>query len=55
MSRGSKIGLGTLAFGLAVGGVITALTGAPQLALHGGFWIAIVFGLWLEAHLPAQP
>ncbi len=42
---------GTLGFGVAAGGLITLATGAPQVGLHGGFWIMLPFALWLESRL----
>lgn len=52
--RTTKILLAMVGFGLAVALAIGGFSGSAQLALHGSFWITVVFGLWLEAHLLAS-
>lgn len=51
MRRKTKIALGGVTFGLSVFAAMTLATGEPQVGLHGGFWITLVFCLWLESRV----
>ncbi|MDP3238459.1 MAG: hypothetical protein Q8N26_37035 [Myxococcales bacterium] len=53
MRRATKIIVAGLVFGVAVFTAITLTSGSPQLGLHGGFWITLVFCCWLEWRLPS--
>jgi hypothetical protein len=50
--RSTKLLLAGLGFGLGVSSLIAVASGSPQLGLHGGFWIALTFVLWLEWRWP---
>jgi FtsH-binding integral membrane protein len=51
MNRSTKVLLSGLGFGVVVATVIGLATGSPQLGLHGAFWIALVFTLWIESRM----
>lgn len=52
MKRRNKLLVGVSGFAVLVMAAIAGFSGSAQLALHAGFWITLVFAVWLEAHLP---